>query len=432
MFYVTLRPDLIMARLTCCLSVLHTSEAHAADHDAVLLCSQIQVRPPTGLLWPDWLRLHGWRGLQGGRDFAKYLGGGRHSTCVTTCVFWMSSCAVNRCGCWRWTVIQLSIQTVKCWRRSYPELLWRRWVSSLLLLINISLSHFISLCACCRRSSPYLIYISLLNGQKCDTTQTCLSAVTPLDLTLEIFNKCRLRQRILPLASQREFVLLYNGVYPPDLALACSRSNTSAELNQKSPKKTQKTEPRRCKSGIEGRTVPSASPDISVNVSGSCEGRGGIKSIHCPTASPLQPISPSVQTVRNKNPRPRVELKLSKCTLRHHLNVSGDGGHSETQQKTRIIMSLSSPALSEGISVHESSETMTRLPPHAPLPLCQSKQRAEDLSEEALKEDTKSVVSETKEELWCFMCKTTVILRALSEKNSTLWTHNAVLLLKKW
>ncbi|GLD74756.1 uncharacterized protein AKAME5_002608800 [Lates japonicus] len=37
------------------------------------------------------------------------------------------------------------------------------------------------------------------------------TVVETLDLTLEIFNKCRLRQRILPLASQRDFVLLYNG-----------------------------------------------------------------------------------------------------------------------------------------------------------------------------------------------------------------------------
>ncbi|XP_057684366.1 protein polyglycylase TTLL10 [Corythoichthys intestinalis] len=34
-----------------------------------------------------------------------------------------------------------------------------------------------------------------------------------LDLTLEIFNKCRLRQQILPLACQRDFVLLYNGLH---------------------------------------------------------------------------------------------------------------------------------------------------------------------------------------------------------------------------
>lgn len=54
------------------------------------------------------------------------------SMCFNVPVFTpvMSSCAPNRCGCWRWTVIQLSIQTVKCLRRSYPALLWRHWVSS--------------------------------------------------------------------------------------------------------------------------------------------------------------------------------------------------------------------------------------------------------------------------------------------------------------
>ncbi|XP_054464586.1 protein polyglycylase TTLL10 [Anoplopoma fimbria] len=62
-----------------------------------------------------------------------------------------------------------------------------------------------------------------------------------LDLTLEIFNKRRLNQRILPLASQRDFVLLYNRVFPPDLLLACSKSDTSSEFN---PKSTKKTEPK--------------------------------------------------------------------------------------------------------------------------------------------------------------------------------------------
>ncbi|KAM9342382.1 protein polyglycylase TTLL10 [Pholidichthys leucotaenia] len=36
-----------------------------------------------------------------------------------------------------------------------------------------------------------------------------------LDLTLEIFNKCCHRQRILPLTSQRDFVLLYSGASTP-------------------------------------------------------------------------------------------------------------------------------------------------------------------------------------------------------------------------
>lgn len=212
----------------------------------------------------------------------------------------------------------------------------------------------------------------------CDTTQHVFIC-SSLDLTLEIFNKCRLKQQILPLDSQRDFVLLYNRVFPPDSVLACSRSNT--EINQKS---TKKTEPRRCKSGTEGKTVPSSSPD-NVDVSGSGEGRSSSKSRHRPStsSSPLRQSSPShlhssMQTVRNKNLRPRVELKLSKCTLHHHLKAADEVKHSG------IIMSLSSP----GSSVSGPTET-TPSPPDDGLPVC----------EEELRDDTKSLVYERKEEL---------------------------------
>ncbi|XP_034052206.1 protein polyglycylase TTLL10 [Gymnodraco acuticeps] len=152
-----------------------------------------------------------------------------------------------------------------------------------------------------------------------------------LDLTLEIFNKCRLKQRILPLASQRDFVLLYNKVAPPDSLLGCSKSNTHTEILQKSSKKT---EPRRCKSGTEDKMVPSPSPD---DVSGSVQGQGGTKSgQRSSTSVQGPPHVHSRQTVKYENPRPRVELKPSKCTL-------DDGEH---QQQKRIIMTLSSPGTS--------------------------------------------------------------------------------------
>ncbi|XP_070696213.1 protein polyglycylase TTLL10 [Pempheris klunzingeri] len=213
------------------------------------------------------------------------------------------------------------------------------------------------------------------------------TAVTEtLDLTLEVFNKCRLRQKILPLASQREFVLLYNGVHPPDSVL---QSNTNRELNQKS---TKKTEPRGCKAGTEGKMVPSASPE---NLSGRGEGRSSSKSYHHPTtttstatSSPHQtspPVQgPSHQTVRNKNLRPRVELRPSKCTLHHHVKAADDA-------KMRIFMSLSSPALSGGISVCGSPEATTPVPRHAGCPAHENKH------ERGV--DAKSLVCETKEEL---------------------------------
>ncbi|XP_075882614.1 protein polyglycylase TTLL10 isoform X2 [Nelusetta ayraudi] len=60
------------------------------------------------------------------------------------------------------------------------------------------------------------------------------TVVETLDLSLEIFHKCRLRQPMLPLASQRDFVLLYNG--------AClSEKNSSRGSNQKNAKTSPKT-----------------------------------------------------------------------------------------------------------------------------------------------------------------------------------------------
>ncbi|XP_045912561.1 protein polyglycylase TTLL10 isoform X2 [Micropterus dolomieu] len=229
-----------------------------------------------------------------------------------------------------------------------------------------------------------------------------------LDLTLEIFNKCRLRQRILPLASQREFVLLYNGVFPPGSVLTRSKSNSNSELNPKSTKKTQKTEPRRYKSGTVGRIMPKASIDNSVNVSMSNDGSSGSKSDHCSTTSttPSPQSSPSMHGPSHlrsssiQNPRPRVELKPSKCTLHHHFKAADEVKHSKTQQKTRIIMSLSSPALSEGISVCGSPETTTPFLSHAEPPLCGNKcERGEEHDEEGLGADAQSLVSETKEKL---------------------------------
>ncbi|XP_040917534.1 protein polyglycylase TTLL10 [Toxotes jaculatrix] len=236
-----------------------------------------------------------------------------------------------------------------------------------------------------------------------------------LDLTLEIFNKCRLRQRILPLVSQREFVLLYNGVFPPDSALACDKSKTNNEFYYKTTKKTQKAEPRRCTTGMESKNVRSASPDKRVNVSESGDGLCSSKSGRHPTMftatspffqnssvqgpSHLHSSTNSIQTVRNKNLRPRVQLKLNKCTLRHHLKAADDLKHSKTQQNTQIIMSLSSPALSEGTSTCGSQET-TPFPPHAGPPVWVDEcERGKEPGEKELREDAKSLVCERKEEL---------------------------------
>lgn len=128
-----------------------------------------------------------------------------------------------------------------------------------------------------------------------------LSLLQTLDLSLEIFNKCRLKRPILPLASQRDFLLLYNGVNPSEST--CSKKSTSRESNRKNTKTSPKAEATRCKSGPEGKIASLASP----------------KSTSTPAG---QPDCPRVQTLNKKNPRLQVELKPSKCTLIHHLRAN--------------------------------------------------------------------------------------------------------------
>ncbi|KAG7226896.1 hypothetical protein INR49_022191 [Caranx melampygus] len=145
------------------------------------------------------------------------------------------------------------------------------------------------------------------------------TVVETLDLTLEIFNKCRLRQMILPLCSQREFVLLHSGVLSSGSEPRCNKTNTH-RISSKTPR----TEPRRCRSGIEGKNVTSASPD-DVSDSGGGQGSAPKTGPHHSTTSHLCQNSPSVQkpshshssshTVRTENHRPQVHLRLSRCTL---------------------------------------------------------------------------------------------------------------------
>lgn len=175
----------------------------------------------------------------------------------------------------------------------------------------------------------------------CDTSQhVALAAATYsssfLDLTLEIFCKCRLRQKIFPLASQGEFVLLYNGFYPPESVLTCTRNNTSRDFNQRSTKKTKTIDQRRYKSGSEGKFVPSASSDTAVNVG---KDRDAIKSnsLSSPTTSPLHPNHPS-HTGKNKNPRPQLETKPNKHALHHNLKARNDAAECSQQKTTTIFI----------------------------------------------------------------------------------------------
>ncbi|XP_055021843.1 protein polyglycylase TTLL10 [Boleophthalmus pectinirostris] len=101
-----------------------------------------------------------------------------------------------------------------------------------------------------------------------------------LDLSLEIFNKCRRGQRILPLSSQKEFVLLFKGVFPPNAALPCNKSTpTHCDLPQK---KSPKVEPTRWQPGLQIKSL-----EISEEVL--AEGDGECLSAPALSVSPPQP-----------------------------------------------------------------------------------------------------------------------------------------------
>lgn len=76
------------------------------------------------------------------------------------------------------------------------------------------------------------------------TNCTVLKEVIPstvretLDLTLEIFNKCRRGQRILPLSSQKDFVLLFKGLFPLIPLTNKSRAPIYCEPTQKSTQRS--------------------------------------------------------------------------------------------------------------------------------------------------------------------------------------------------
>lgn len=161
-----------------------------------------------------------------------------------------------------------------------------------------------------------------------------------LDLTFEIFNKCRRRQKLLPLASQRDFVLLFNGDFPHCSGQTC-KNDKNYEPLQKTPPKIQKTERKRCNSGTEGKSVFAVCPDNCINDVESVEAKGCSKTSNEKAPAPSQKISPdekashlqssisNMPTVKRKSLRPQVKPQLSKCPV--HLKDTGVRRPSKTQ-----------------------------------------------------------------------------------------------------
>ncbi|KAM6924915.1 protein polyglycylase TTLL10 [Xenentodon cancila] len=161
-----------------------------------------------------------------------------------------------------------------------------------------------------------------------------------LDLTLEIFDKCRLRQALLPLAHQGEFVLLHNGALTPGSALAFSRIAACNKLCQKTTNKRQKNKPRRRK------RVPLVSPNNHTNVSVSGDRRRFSKSgcsINSTITSPLHQNSEGshlhssgscLQTAGSETTKPQHKNKLIK-----YWECANTGKHGHIFLNTRLASS---------------------------------------------------------------------------------------------
>ncbi|CAB1336385.1 unnamed protein product [Coregonus sp. 'balchen'] len=207
------------------------------------------------------------------------------------------------------------------------------------------------------------------------------TVVETLDLTLEIFNKCRCGLKLLPLASQRDFVLLYDGETAPVPVLS-RRSKTAVRLRAQRPKSASTQMPFTTSRTQKAESVASVSREKSVSentfspvsMMAVLEPLTGIDATQTSVADHPSPVTthndPSLQAGPNRptgpagvlrphpthkpSPRPpkpaqaRVELRLSKCTWQ------GRSGNSEHRKPPDLLwvkstfMSLSTPAMTEG------------------------------------------------------------------------------------
>ncbi|XP_043982934.1 protein polyglycylase TTLL10 isoform X1 [Gambusia affinis] len=119
-----------------------------------------------------------------------------------------------------------------------------------------------------------------------------------LDLTLELFNKCRLRQQILPLANQRDFVLLYCGA----VGLVDNKRTDSSEFYQKT-KNNRKPRQQKTRTDITKGNVASLEDPLTEVT------ETKMLPLHQNAAS----AGECPKAVRRKTGVPGVTWKLSKC-----------------------------------------------------------------------------------------------------------------------
>ncbi|KAJ8371022.1 hypothetical protein SKAU_G00110500 [Synaphobranchus kaupii] len=165
-----------------------------------------------------------------------------------------------------------------------------------------------------------------------------------LDLTLEIFNKCRGGLKLLPLDSQRDFVLLYGGHCAPERQSRTAVPRRTAHLKSTAPPRTQKA----ANEAANRNTQPAPAPPT-----------------HPPTAArnrrPLAVKIPKARGTWLPQPKP-VHLGMGAW---EHPSDAPWHHRPAVRIRGRIdIASLSTPALgseSRRVSVHHQFEKATSL-----------------------------------------------------------------------
>uniref|UniRef100_A0AAY5KL19 Tubulin tyrosine ligase-like family, member 10 n=2 Tax=Esox lucius TaxID=8010 RepID=A0AAY5KL19_ESOLU len=230
------------------------------------------------------------------------------------------------------------------------------------------------------------------------------TVVETLDLTLEIFNKCRRGLKLLPLASQRNFVLLYDGETTPIPALS-QKTKIAGPLRAQHPKSA--SIQKHLTTSRTQKTIVAVSEEKSLN--GNTDYPDATKALsetptytettQTPTANPPAPVTmhnipffqvainrhtvpagdPRPQHTRKPSPRPpkpahtRVELRLSKCTWEQYpRNLKHWKTPSLLQMKTTLV-SLSNPGQTEGscLTVQRTPVSKSWTPDHIQ-PFCYS------------------------------------------------------------
>ncbi|XP_062871517.1 protein polyglycylase TTLL10 [Trichomycterus rosablanca] len=203
-----------------------------------------------------------------------------------------------------------------------------------------------------------------------------------LDLTIEIFNKCRCGMKLLPLSSQKDFILLYNGE-TVNSSVTKQRSRTALPTRTPGSKSTSKKMHQAV--GItphednSGNSLVSISPGISNHASPPVLQTIQPRELISTSSDNEQYVLPGCRTVlatpanktsgiyqktlatkpaevshmhRNKTAPKRVELRLGNCTWQHFELTSKFTSPELKRAKSTIVSSSSTTLNDHSSSFH--------------------------------------------------------------------------------